>query len=59
MSGKNTDRPRYQEMLRRVDAGEFAVVVAYELSRITGDGGDHADFFKRLARKNVRFISAG
>src|SRR5438445_13629902 len=35
MSGKNTDRPKYQEMLRRVDAGEVETVVAYELSRIS------------------------
>lgn len=58
LSGKNTDRPRYQDMLRRVDAGDLEVVTAYELSRITRDSGDHAEFFKRLERKNVRFISA-
>ncbi len=57
-SGKDTKRPRFQAMIQKVDSGEISLVAAYELSRITRDVGDHAEFFKRLAARGVNFISA-
>jgi len=58
-SGKETSkRSAYLEMLRLVDDGVITKVVAYELSRITRDVGDQADFFKRLAAHGVEFVSA-
>jgi resolvase-like protein len=58
-SGKETSkRPAYLDMLRLVDEGAITKVVAYELSRITRDVGDQADFFKRLAAMGVVFVSA-
>jgi site-specific DNA recombinase len=58
-SGKETSkRSAYLEMLRLVDDGVITKVVAYELSRITRDVGDQADFFKRLAARGVEFVSA-
>src|SRR5207244_1300546 len=58
LSGKDTNRPEFQAMLREIEAGGFAFVVAYELSRVTRDTGDQADFFKQLAKRGVTFISA-
>lgn len=58
LSGKNTKRPQYQQMLRRIEAREFPIVVAYELSRISRDVEDQAAFFKLIAAHHVTFISA-
>ena len=58
-SGKETSRRlAYLEMLRLVEEGVITKVVAYELSRITRDVGDQADFFKQLAARGIEFVSA-
>ena len=58
-SGKETSRRSgYLEMMQLIGDGRVAVVAAYELSRITRDVGDQADFFKRLAERKVTFMSA-
>jgi DNA invertase Pin-like site-specific DNA recombinase len=58
-SGKETSRrPAYLEMMGLIDDGALTKVVTYELSRITRDIGDQADFFKRIAAKGVVFVSA-
>jgi site-specific DNA recombinase len=58
-SGKETSkRPSYLEMLRLINEGVITKVVAYELSRITRDVGDQADFFKQLASHGVEFVLA-
>ena len=58
-SGKETSRRAgYLKMMRLVDDGQFAIVAAYELSRITRDVGDQAEFFKRLAAQSTTFTSA-
>ena len=33
-SGKNTDRPKFQELVRDIQAGHIAKVVVYKLDRI-------------------------
>jgi DNA invertase Pin-like site-specific DNA recombinase len=58
-SGKETSRrAAYLEMMRLIDERALTRVVAYELSRITRDVGDQADFFKRIAARGVEFVSA-
>lgn len=57
-SGKDTLRPDYQRMLIRLQKGDVAYVVAYDLSRITRDVSDQQAFAKALQRGGAMFLES-
>ena len=57
-SGKNTDRPKFQEMLRDIKAGLIKRVVVYKLDRISRSILDFAGLMAIFQEYNVEFISS-
>jgi DNA invertase Pin-like site-specific DNA recombinase len=57
-SGKNTDRPRFQELIRDIEQGLIAKVVVYKLDRISRSIIDFANMMELFQRYNVEFVSA-
>lgn len=56
-SGKNTDRPAFQQMMENIEAGLIERVVVWKLDRLSRSLLDFSDFVNRLKKHNVRFIS--
>jgi len=56
-SGKNTDRPAYQEMMSRIRNGEFTHLLVWKLDRISRNLLDFCDMYEELKKYNVIFIS--
>ena len=57
-SGKNTDRPRFQELVRDIERGLIQRVVVYKLDRISRSIIDFANMMELFQRYNVEFISS-
>ena len=57
-SGKNTDRPRFQELVRDIENGMIARVVVYKLDRISRSIIDFANMMELFQKYNVEFISS-
>jgi DNA invertase Pin-like site-specific DNA recombinase len=57
-SGKNTDRPDFQKLLRDIEAGLVAKVVVYKLDRISRSILDFAKLMELFQRYNVEFVSS-
>ena len=57
-SGKNTDRPRFQELVRDIERGLISKVVVYKLDRISRSIIDFAGMMELFARYNVEFVSS-
>jgi DNA invertase Pin-like site-specific DNA recombinase len=57
-SGKNTDRPKFQEMLRDIEQGQISKVVVYKLDRISRSIIDFANMMETFQRYSVEFVSA-
>ena len=57
-SGKNTDRPDFQKLLRDIEAGLIAKVVVYKLDRISRSILDFAKLMELFQRHNVEFVSS-
>jgi DNA invertase Pin-like site-specific DNA recombinase len=57
-SGKNTDRPKFQEMVRDIEQGHISKVVVYKLDRISRSIIDFARMMELFGRYNVEFVSA-
>ena len=57
-SGKNTDRPHFQELLRDIEKGLVAKVVVYKLDRISRSILDFANMMELFQRYNVEFVSS-
>jgi DNA invertase Pin-like site-specific DNA recombinase len=57
-SGKNTDRPDFQRLLRDIEAGLIAKVVVYKLDRISRSILDFARLMELFQRYNVEFVSS-
>jgi len=57
-SGKNTDRPDFQRLLRDIEAEEIAKVVVYKLDRISRSILDFSRLMELFQRYNVEFISS-
>lgn len=55
MSGKDTNRPQLQEMLKFVRDGD--IVVAESISRIARSTKDFLNIMEKLKEKNVSFVS--
>ncbi len=56
-SGKNTDRPGYQQMMSQVRNGLFSHVVVWKLDRISRNLLDFATMYEELKRLGVTFVS--
>lgn len=56
-SGKNTNRPAYQEMMTRIRAGEFTHLVVNKIDRISRNLLDFAAMYDELKKCNVTFVS--
>ena len=57
-SGKNTDRPKFQELVRDIKAGLIRRVVVYKLDRISRSIIDFAGMMELFQQYNVEFISS-
>ena len=57
-SGKNTDRPKFQELIRDIEHGLIARVVVYKLDRISRSIIDFANMMELFSQYNVEFVSA-
>ncbi len=56
-SGKNTDRPSFQEMMRAVERGEIEKIIVYRLDRISRSITDFGRIWEILKAHNAEFIS--
>lgn len=56
-SGKNTDRPQFQQMLEAVQTGEVSCVVCYKLDRCSRSILDFARLMDLFQQYDVAFIS--
>jgi len=57
-SGKNTDRPHFQELVRDIEKGLIKRVVVYKLDRISRSIIDFANMMELFQRYNVEFVSS-
>lgn len=56
-SGKDTDRPAYQDMMKRIREGEFTHLLVWKLDRISRNLRDFTDMYDELKEYNITFIS--
>ena len=56
-SGKNTDRPAYQEMMNRARNGEFSHILVWKIDRISRNLLDFAEMYEELKELGVTFVS--
>lgn len=56
-SGKNTDRPAYQEMMSRIRKGEFSHLLVWKIDRISRNLLDFAEMYNELQSLRVTFVS--
>lgn len=56
-SAKNTDRPKYQEMIKRVRQGEFSHLLVWKIDRISRNLLDFCDMYEELKKYNCTFVS--
>jgi DNA invertase Pin-like site-specific DNA recombinase len=57
-SGKNTDRPHFQQLVKDIEAGLIARVVVYKLDRISRSILDFANMMALFQKHNVEFVSS-
>jgi len=57
-SGKNTDRPKFQEMIRDIQKGLIRKVVVYKLDRISRSILDFSNMMELFQQYNVEFVSS-
>ena len=57
-SGKNTDRPKFQELIRDIEQGLVSAVIVYKLDRISRSIIDFAGMMELFQKYNVEFVSA-
>ena len=56
-SGKNTDRPAYQQMMERIRNHEFTHLLVWKIDRISRNLIDFSEIYSELKRLRVVFIS--
>src|SRR5277367_2435373 len=56
-SGASALRPAYQQLLEDAHRGEFEIVIAEALDRLSRDQEDVAGLFKRLCFAGVRLVT--
>ena len=57
-SGKNTDRPRFKDLVRDIERGLIKRVVVYKLDRISRSIIDFSNMMELFQRYNVEFVSS-
>jgi len=57
-SGKNTDRPQFQQLVKDIETGQIARVVVYKLDRISRSILDFSKMMEMFQRYNVEFVSS-
>lgn len=57
-SGKNTDRPAFQEMMEDMRAGKLSKIIVYKLDRISRSILDFSSMMETLGKYRVEFVSA-
>jgi DNA invertase Pin-like site-specific DNA recombinase len=57
-SGKNTDRPAFQKLLRDIEAGLISKVAVYRLDRFSRSLLDFAELMKFFKKHKVKFVSS-
>ena len=57
-SGKNTDRPKFRELIRDIEQGLIGTVIVYKLDRISRSIIDFAKMMEVFQHYNVEFVSA-
>lgn len=56
-SGGNTERPKFQSLLREIELGNFDLLVCYRLDRISRSLSDFMQTWDSLEQHNVQFAS--
>ena len=56
-SGKNTDRPKFQEMMTRVRDKEFTHLLVWKIDRISRNLKDFTEMYDELKNYGITFIS--
>ena len=56
-SGKNTDRPKFQEMMSQIRAGVFTHLLVWKIDRISRNLLDFAAMYNELKELGVVFVS--
>lgn len=56
-SGKDTDRPAYQDMMKRIREGEFTHLIVFKIDRISRNLTDFSEMYDELKGYNIVFIS--
>jgi len=56
-SAKNTDRPKYQEMMSRIRTGEFTHLLVWKLDRISRNLRDFTELWDEIKEYEVTFVS--
>jgi len=57
-SGKNTDRPKFQELVRDIKKGLISKVIVYKLDRISRSILDFSGMMELFHQYNVEFVSS-
>jgi DNA invertase Pin-like site-specific DNA recombinase len=57
-SGKNTDRPHFQELIRDIQKGLITKVIVYKLDRISRSILDFANMMELFQQYEVEFVSS-
>lgn len=56
-SGKNTERPQLQALLREIEHGRISKVIVYRLDRISRNITDFYNLYEVMKRYNCEFVS--
>ena len=56
-SGKNTDRPAFQRMMKKIRAGEISHVVVYKIDRVSRNLVDFSLMYDDFKENDATFIS--
>lgn len=56
-SAKNTDRPKYQQMMQRIRNGEFTHLIVWKIDRISRNLKDFSEMYEELKECKVTFVS--
>lgn len=56
-SAKNTDRPKYQQMMKRIRNGEFTHLLVWKIDRISRNLKDFSEMYEELKDYKVTFVS--
>lgn len=56
-SGKNTDRPQFKEMIKRIKEKEFSHLLVWKIDRISRNLIDFCNMYEEIKKHNCIFIS--